>query len=96
VLGKGVSAFENNPKYHGVAPSEEELKQALIELGLYTEDDNSDAESCEEYDSEEEEIEFVCENCDKIFSNEDDKDSHSKKCNKNRRAEKQKKKKKNL
>ena len=33
VLGKGVSIFENIPKYHGVAPSDEELKIALKELG---------------------------------------------------------------
>lgn len=33
LLGKGVSIFENNPKYHGVAPSDEELKIALKELG---------------------------------------------------------------
>lgn len=32
-LGKGVSIFENNPKYHGVPPSDEELKTALKELG---------------------------------------------------------------
>lgn len=32
-LGKGVSIFENNPKYHGVAPSDEELTVALKELG---------------------------------------------------------------
>jgi len=33
ILGKGVSIFENIPKYHGVAPSDEELKIALKELG---------------------------------------------------------------
>ncbi|MCC7345275.1 MAG: transketolase, partial [Deltaproteobacteria bacterium] len=32
-LGKGVSIFENLPKYHGVAPSDEELRIALKELG---------------------------------------------------------------
>lgn len=32
ILGKGVSIFENNPKYHGVAPSDEELRLALKEL----------------------------------------------------------------
>lgn len=32
ILGKGVSIFENQPKYHGVAPSDEELKIALKEL----------------------------------------------------------------
>jgi transketolase len=33
ILGKGVSIFENKPKYHGVAPTDEELKIALRELG---------------------------------------------------------------
>jgi transketolase len=33
VKGKGVSIFENKVKYHGVAPTEEELKIALRELG---------------------------------------------------------------
>jgi transketolase len=33
VKGKGVSFMENNPKYHGVAPSDEELKLALQEIG---------------------------------------------------------------
>jgi len=33
VLGKGVSIFENKPKYHGVAPSDEELAISLKELG---------------------------------------------------------------
>lgn len=34
VKGKGVSYMENNPKYHGSPPaSEEEYKQALLELG---------------------------------------------------------------
>ncbi len=33
ILGKGVSIFENIPKYHGVTPSDEELKIALKELG---------------------------------------------------------------
>lgn len=33
VKGKGVSFMENNPKYHGVAPSESELEQALQEIG---------------------------------------------------------------
>lgn len=33
LLGKGVSIFENKPKYHGVAPSDEELAIALKELG---------------------------------------------------------------
>ena len=33
VKGKGVSFFENKNKYHGVAPSKEELDRALKELG---------------------------------------------------------------
>ncbi len=32
VKGKGVSFFENQNKYHGVAPSKEELEKALKEL----------------------------------------------------------------
>jgi len=32
VKGKGVSFMENNPKFHGMAPSEKELDQALEEL----------------------------------------------------------------
>jgi len=32
VKGKGVSFMENNPKFHGVAPTAEELTQALREL----------------------------------------------------------------
>jgi len=34
VLGKGVSFMENQPKWHGVAPDEAQLKQALAELGV--------------------------------------------------------------
>ncbi|NIP39702.1 MAG: transketolase [Candidatus Dadabacteria bacterium] len=33
IKGKGVSIFENKGNYHGVAPSDEELKIALKELG---------------------------------------------------------------
>ena len=33
VKGKGVSFMENNPKYHGVAPSDAELESALQEIG---------------------------------------------------------------
>jgi transketolase len=33
VKGKGVSFMEDNPKYHGVAPTDEELKLALQEIG---------------------------------------------------------------
>lgn len=33
LIGKGVSIFENKPAYHGVTPSDAELKIALTELG---------------------------------------------------------------
>jgi transketolase len=33
IKGKGVSFMENNPKYHGVAPSQAELETALQEIG---------------------------------------------------------------
>lgn len=33
VKGKGVSFMENNPKYHGVAPTKEEVEKALQEIG---------------------------------------------------------------
>jgi transketolase len=33
VKGKGVSFMENNPKYHGVAPTDDEMKLALQEIG---------------------------------------------------------------
>ena len=33
VKGKGVSFMENNPKYHGVAPTEQEKVAALQEIG---------------------------------------------------------------
>ena len=33
ILGKGVSIFENKPKYHGVSPTAPELEIALKELG---------------------------------------------------------------
>jgi transketolase len=32
IKGKGVSFMENNPKYHGVAPTREEEALALAEL----------------------------------------------------------------
>jgi transketolase len=32
VKGKGVSFMEDNPKYHGTAPTKEELEKALVEL----------------------------------------------------------------
>ncbi len=33
IIGKGVSIFENKPKYHGVAPTDEEFATAMKELG---------------------------------------------------------------
>ena len=33
VKGKGVSFMENNPAFHGAAPSDEQLSKALAELG---------------------------------------------------------------
>ncbi len=33
VKGKGVSFMEDNPKYHGVAPSQQEMETALQEIG---------------------------------------------------------------
>jgi transketolase len=33
IKGKGVSFMENNPKYHGVAPTDKELELALQEIG---------------------------------------------------------------
>jgi transketolase len=33
VKGKGVSFMEDNPKYHGVAPTKEEVELALKEIG---------------------------------------------------------------
>ena len=33
VLGKGVSFMENNPKWHGVAPNDDQARKALTELG---------------------------------------------------------------
>lgn len=33
IMGKGVSIFEDKPKYHGIAPTDEELEVALKELG---------------------------------------------------------------
>jgi transketolase len=32
IKGKGVSFMENNPKFHGVAPTQDELQKALVEL----------------------------------------------------------------
>lgn len=34
VKGKGVSFMENNPAFHGAAPNDAQLRQALIELGV--------------------------------------------------------------
>lgn len=36
IKGKGVSFMENNPEFHGRAPTPEELEQALRELGYST------------------------------------------------------------
>lgn len=33
IKGKGVSFMENNPSWHGVAPSDDELDKALYEIG---------------------------------------------------------------
>ena len=33
IKGKGVSFMENNPKFHGVAPTEKEMELALQEIG---------------------------------------------------------------
>lgn len=33
VMGKGVSIFENKPKYHGIAPTDDEFDVAMKELG---------------------------------------------------------------
>ena len=33
IKGKGVSFMENNPKFHGVAPTKDELEKALQEIG---------------------------------------------------------------
>jgi transketolase len=32
IKGKGVSFMENNPKFHGAAPSPQEFEQAMLEL----------------------------------------------------------------
>jgi len=32
IKGKGVSFMENNPKFHGTAPTEQEMEKALMEL----------------------------------------------------------------
>jgi len=34
VKGKGVSFMEDNPGFHGAAPNDEQLAQALSELGV--------------------------------------------------------------
>ena len=34
VKGKGISFMENNPAFHGAAPNDEQLAQALEELGV--------------------------------------------------------------
>jgi transketolase len=45
VKGKGVSFMENENRYHGVAPSEEELTRALEELGVGAADRSIDADA---------------------------------------------------
>lgn len=35
IMSKGMPSFENLPKYHGVAPTDDELALALNELGKY-------------------------------------------------------------
>ena len=32
IKGKGVSFMENNPKFHGTAPTQQEMEKALLEL----------------------------------------------------------------
>lgn len=34
VKGKGVSFMEDNPAFHGAAPNDEQLEQAMVELGV--------------------------------------------------------------
>lgn len=41
IKGKGVSVFEGNLKFHGVAPTLDELKKALSELGAPEEIENT-------------------------------------------------------
>jgi transketolase len=45
VKGKGVSFMEHENRYHGVAPSEEELTRALKELGVAAADRSIDADA---------------------------------------------------
>lgn len=33
IMGKGVPIFENKPKYHGIAPTDDEMEVAMKELG---------------------------------------------------------------
>ena len=33
IKGRGVSFMENNPKFHGVAPTKEEVEKAVQEIG---------------------------------------------------------------
>jgi transketolase len=35
VKGKGVARFEHKASYHGVAPNDDELNEALICLGCF-------------------------------------------------------------
>jgi transketolase len=47
VKGKGVSFMENENRYHGVAPSEEELTRALEELGVSAAERSIEADAAE-------------------------------------------------
>jgi transketolase len=47
VKGKGVSFMENENRYHGVAPSEEELTRALEELGVPAAERSIEADAAE-------------------------------------------------
>jgi transketolase len=47
VKGKGVSFMEHENRYHGVAPTEEELTRALKELGVAAADRSIDADAAQ-------------------------------------------------
>jgi transketolase len=47
VKGKGVSFMEHENRYHGVAPTEEELTRALRELGVAAADRSIDADAAD-------------------------------------------------
>ncbi|HUG39082.1 MAG TPA: transketolase [Longimicrobiales bacterium] len=48
VKGKGVSFMENENKYHGVAPSDEEMEKALLELGVEAAERSIEADAAAE------------------------------------------------